>query len=85
MVLHEETVRPVVILFYILCNAMAFLLFMYPIMEEGMVKRQLLFKASFFSVLDDSAPGSHDVGDPTTTNLYLGNINPQVADLFFPW
>lgn len=48
MVLHEETVRPVVILFYILCNAMAFLLFMYPIMEEGMVKHQLLFKAAFF-------------------------------------
>lgn len=36
---------------------------------------------SFFSVsavLDDCAPGSHDVGDPSTTNLYLGNINPQV-------
>uniref|UniRef100_A0A4W5K9W6 Uncharacterized protein n=1 Tax=Hucho hucho TaxID=62062 RepID=A0A4W5K9W6_9TELE len=30
------------------------------------------------SILDDSAPGSHDVGDPSTTNLYLGNINPQV-------
>lgn len=29
-------------------------------------------------VLDDYAPGSHDVGDPSTTNLYLGNINPQV-------
>uniref|UniRef100_A0A9J7XDC0 U2 snRNP-associated SURP domain containing n=1 Tax=Cyprinus carpio carpio TaxID=630221 RepID=A0A9J7XDC0_CYPCA len=33
-----------------------------------------------FSVLDDSAPGSHDVGDPTTTNLYLGNINPQMNE-----
>ncbi|KAK7812208.1 hypothetical protein U0070_010967 [Myodes glareolus] len=30
------------------------------------------------SILDDYAPGSHDVGDPSTTNLYLGNINPQV-------
>lgn len=30
------------------------------------------------AVLDDCAPGSHDVGDPSTTNLYLGNINPQV-------
>uniref|UniRef100_A0AAX7UWV9 U2 snRNP-associated SURP motif-containing protein n=1 Tax=Astatotilapia calliptera TaxID=8154 RepID=A0AAX7UWV9_ASTCA len=29
------------------------------------------------SILDDCAPGSHDVGDPSTTNLYLGNINPQ--------
>ncbi|XP_062872309.1 U2 snRNP-associated SURP motif-containing protein isoform X2 [Trichomycterus rosablanca] len=32
------------------------------------------------SLLDDSAPGSHDVGDPTTTNLYLGNINPQMNE-----
>ena len=32
----------------------------------------------FVIVLDDYAPGSHDVGDPSTTNLYLGNINPQV-------
>lgn len=32
----------------------------------------------FALVLDDYAPGSHDVGDPSTTNLYLGNINPQV-------
>ncbi|XP_069474361.1 U2 snRNP-associated SURP motif-containing protein isoform X3 [Ambystoma mexicanum] len=31
-------------------------------------------------VLDDYAPGSHDVGDPTTTNLYLGNINPQMNE-----
>ncbi|XP_068136871.1 U2 snRNP-associated SURP motif-containing protein isoform X3 [Hyperolius riggenbachi] len=30
--------------------------------------------------LDDYAPGSHDVGDPTTTNLYLGNINPQMNE-----
>lgn len=33
----------------------------------------------FILVLDDYAPGSHDVGDPSTTNLYLGNINPQVS------
>uniref|UniRef100_A0A3B5M524 U2 snRNP-associated SURP motif-containing protein n=1 Tax=Xiphophorus couchianus TaxID=32473 RepID=A0A3B5M524_9TELE len=32
------------------------------------------------SVLDDCAPGSHDVGDPSTTNLYLGNINPQMNE-----
>lgn len=36
------------------------------------------FFSSFVLVLDDYAPGSHDVGDPSTTNLYLGNINPQV-------
>jgi len=65
----------------------AFLLFMLSHHERrdgkmSVVIRSLFF--SFFSVLDDSAPGSHDVGDPTTTNLYLGNINPQVADLFSP-
>ncbi|XP_061522989.1 U2 snRNP-associated SURP motif-containing protein isoform X1 [Phycodurus eques] len=32
------------------------------------------------SFLDDCAPGSHDVGDPSTTNLYLGNINPQMNE-----
>uniref|UniRef100_A0A3B4TQF7 U2 snRNP-associated SURP domain containing n=1 Tax=Seriola dumerili TaxID=41447 RepID=A0A3B4TQF7_SERDU len=32
------------------------------------------------SSLDDCAPGSHDVGDPSTTNLYLGNINPQMNE-----
>ncbi|KAF4801800.1 U2 snRNP-associated SURP motif-containing protein [Turdus rufiventris] len=32
------------------------------------------------SILDDYAPGSHDVGDPSTTNLYLGNINPQMNE-----
>ncbi|KAM5163215.1 U2 snRNP-associated SURP motif-containing protein isoform 2-T2 [Mantella aurantiaca] len=32
------------------------------------------------SALDDYAPGSHDVGDPSTTNLYLGNINPQMNE-----
>jgi len=24
--------------------------------------------------------GSHDVGDPTTTNLYLGNLNPKLTE-----
>lgn len=38
-----------------------------------------LFPPSITVVLDDYAPGSHDVGDPSTTNLYLGNINPQVS------
>ncbi|KAG8445313.1 hypothetical protein GDO86_010195 [Hymenochirus boettgeri] len=32
------------------------------------------------SALDDYVPGSHDVGDPSTTNLYLGNINPQMNE-----
>lgn len=38
----------------------------------------MFFFPLFVLVLDDYAPGSHDVGDPSTTNLYLGNINPQV-------
>ncbi|KAM9317430.1 U2 snRNP-associated SURP motif-containing protein isoform 2-T2 [Gastrophryne carolinensis] len=32
------------------------------------------------AALDEYAPGSHDVGDPSTTNLYLGNINPQMNE-----
>ena len=28
--------------------------------------------------------GSHDTGDPNTTNLYIGNINPKVFCLFDP-
>uniref|UniRef100_A0A672J221 U2 snRNP-associated SURP motif-containing protein n=1 Tax=Salarias fasciatus TaxID=181472 RepID=A0A672J221_SALFA len=39
-----------------------------------------LFSFSVSAVLDDCAPGSHDVGDPSTTNLYLGNINPQMNE-----
>lgn len=29
---------------------------------------------------DSSMSGSHDNGDPTTTNIYLGNINPTVNE-----
>ncbi|KAF3703655.1 U2 snRNP-associated SURP motif-containing protein [Channa argus] len=36
--------------------------------------------ANATKALDDCAPGSHDVGDPSTTNLYLGNINPQMNE-----
>uniref|UniRef100_H3AIU2 Zgc:163098 n=1 Tax=Latimeria chalumnae TaxID=7897 RepID=H3AIU2_LATCH len=32
-----------------------------------------------FLVLDDT-PGSFDSGDPHTTNLYIGNINPQMDE-----
>lgn len=28
----------------------------------------------------EDRPGSHDTGDPTTTNLYVGNINPAVDE-----
>ena len=27
---------------------------------------------------DDKLPGSFDEGDPQTTNLYVGNLSPQV-------
>ncbi|XP_077987617.1 U2 snRNP-associated SURP motif-containing protein-like [Glandiceps talaboti] len=32
------------------------------------------------SLLDDYGSGSHDVGDPLTTNLYIGNINPKMTE-----
>uniref|UniRef100_A0A8C4EQP7 U2 snRNP-associated SURP motif-containing protein n=1 Tax=Dicentrarchus labrax TaxID=13489 RepID=A0A8C4EQP7_DICLA len=50
---------------------------------SGTDGRRSLGNSSLFSVsavLDDCAPGSHDVGDPSTTNLYLGNINPQMNE-----
>ena len=28
----------------------------------------------------DSLAGSHDTGDPTTTNVYLGNLSPQLTE-----
>ena len=30
------------------------------------------------SEYEDIYQGSHDTGDPLTTNLYVGNIHPQV-------
>uniref|UniRef100_A0A673ZL98 U2 snRNP-associated SURP motif-containing protein n=1 Tax=Salmo trutta TaxID=8032 RepID=A0A673ZL98_SALTR len=47
---------------------------------SGMEGKQRLLCSALSAVLDDSAPGSHDVGDPSTTNLYLGNINPQMNE-----
>lgn len=71
MLLQEETDHLVVIQ----------ILFSFNVMSLKCIVRVLTF-VIFFSVtvvLDDYAPGSHDVGDPSTTNLYLGNINPQVS------
>ena len=28
--------------------------------------------------MEDYAVGSHDFGDPSTTNIFLGSINPKV-------
>ncbi|XP_069753482.1 U2 snRNP-associated SURP motif-containing protein isoform X2 [Narcine bancroftii] len=32
------------------------------------------------NALEEFTPGSHDAGDPTTTNLYIGNINPKMNE-----
>ncbi|XP_077971948.1 U2 snRNP-associated SURP motif-containing protein-like isoform X2 [Styela clava] len=32
------------------------------------------------SLLDELVPGSHDSGDPMTTNLFLGNVNPKMDE-----
>lgn len=29
---------------------------------------------------EDQLLGSFDCGDPNTTNIYLGNLNPKVSD-----
>ncbi|XP_078694249.1 U2 snRNP-associated SURP motif-containing protein-like isoform X4 [Branchiostoma floridae x Branchiostoma belcheri] len=44
-----------------------------------------LSETSFLSLskptlLEDYQSGSHDTGDPTTTNLYIGNINPKMTE-----
>ncbi|XP_006816231.2 U2 snRNP-associated SURP motif-containing protein-like [Saccoglossus kowalevskii] len=31
-------------------------------------------------MLDEYTTGSHDAGDPLTTNLYIGNINPKMTE-----
>lgn len=33
--------------------------------------------------LKQPSTGSFDTGDPNTTNIYLGHINPMVSFLFF--
>ncbi|KAI2798940.1 U2 snRNP-associated SURP domain-containing protein [Blomia tropicalis] len=40
------------------------------------------YKSSSFNEDDDSQPrtGSHDTGDPNTTNIYLGNLNPKLTE-----
>ncbi|KAG8580906.1 hypothetical protein GDO81_007472 [Engystomops pustulosus] len=69
-ILNQEEVEPLVvpILVYYLQVATSYIL--------------LYINTLFLScpALDDYAPGSHDVGDPSTTNLYLGNINPQMNE-----
>ena len=35
---------------------------------------------AFLGDMRDSLAGSHDTGDPTTTNVYLGNLSPQLTE-----
>ena len=35
---------------------------------------------SFLGDIRDSLAGSHDTGDPNTTNVYLGNLSPQLTE-----
>lgn len=42
------------------------------------LKLNLLRHFSFISE-ESYSYGSHDTGDPSTTNLYIGNINPTVS------
>lgn len=37
-----------------------------------------MYFSGFFLAFEDR-PGSHDTGDPNTTNLYVGNISPEVS------
>ncbi|CAG8679757.1 28107_t:CDS:10, partial [Dentiscutata erythropus] len=43
--------------------------------SDEFVPTSLTVKAAF-----EDRPGSHDTGDPNTTNLYVGNISPEVNE-----
>ncbi|GFG39613.1 hypothetical protein Cfor_02887, partial [Coptotermes formosanus] len=47
---------------------------------KGAVKSVLDDGASAVKTSEDSKYGSYDSGDPTTTNLYLGNLNPKITE-----
>lgn len=46
----------------------------YSILKMSLKKNSYYFKSDFI----EEKTGSFDVGDPNTTNIYLGNINPKV-------
>ncbi|TRY72722.1 hypothetical protein TCAL_00982 [Tigriopus californicus] len=46
--------------------------------SSGSVNRELSLAESAAS--KDGLPGSHDTGDPNTTNLYLGNLSPRLTE-----
>ena len=43
----------------------------------------LAYKTDDFSYQYEGNSGSHDTGDPTTTNLFISNINPAVSDTLY--
>lgn len=47
---------------------------------KGVVKTPIESELDLFMKSGDI--GSFDNGDPTTTNLYLGNLNPKVRNIF---
>lgn len=53
--------------------------------ERHKYKNVLRERGSIGSEPIDMMPdiGSYDTGDPNTTNLYLGNLNPKVTWIFF--
>lgn len=73
----------------LLLTVVFFLFFNHCRIQEEREERHK-YKGTLKSVLDSdldllSKPGdigSFDNGDPTTTNLYLGNLNPKVRNNF---
>lgn len=56
--------------------------------EEGLAKELAAKQAQeepfgIDEYKDLAGKGSFDTGDPLTTNLYVGNINPKVSDVAY--
>ncbi|XP_049858071.1 U2 snRNP-associated SURP motif-containing protein [Schistocerca gregaria] len=47
---------------------------------KGVIKSTFEDVQSTKAAPDDAKYGSYDNGDPTTTNLYLGNLNPKITE-----
>ncbi|XP_066975259.1 U2 snRNP-associated SURP motif-containing protein isoform X1 [Macrobrachium rosenbergii] len=53
---------------------------MYQTRESGKTSRFEAPEPKIPGFLDDAKIGSFDPGDPTTTNLYLGNLSPKITE-----
>ncbi|XP_042210542.1 U2 snRNP-associated SURP motif-containing protein-like isoform X2 [Homarus americanus] len=53
---------------------------MYQTRESGKSSRFEAAEPKIPGFLDDPKIGSFDPGDPTTTNLYLGNLSPKITE-----